>query len=207
MKPTPENEAKKAVMEVIDRVVAEIGGKPAYIEHRGASAFGAPGVDIHMLWHGRYFAIEVKRFDGKGKTRGRQSDTMERVVAAGGVAMVIDSHGMLTLFEHVLRGNEAPPALNPTPQVQGLTAAVTQQQQQQALANQKIAAVRQQSIQFQQYAIDRMMAANVASLVNPPVVAPQRPMTEQEFRDRLKITSNPEAEGSLFDRFFKGPWS
>jgi hypothetical protein len=114
---TPENYAKKRLRETIEKVAAELGGDPPYIENRGSTPFGLPGVDTHMLFHGRYFALEVKRFDGKGKIKGRQLELLARIRDAGGIAMVIDSEGQLALFEMVMRGEEKPPALDPLPQV------------------------------------------------------------------------------------------
>jgi hypothetical protein len=215
---TPENAAKQALKDTIARVAAELGGDPPYIENRGSTPFGLPGVDTHMLFHGRYFAIEVKRFDGKGKVKGRQLEILERVRDAGGVAMVVDSEGQLALFEAVMRGAEKPPTLNPVPQVNlsaqasqmlGNMSSTTTIQRMQAnaavLLGQYIHAQLDDAMQKQRDAIDAAMRMPLTHDMGQPArtAPPPAPLTIEAVRRQMAQCSSPEEQMDVLERWQK----
>jgi penicillin-binding protein-related factor A (putative recombinase) len=86
---TPEGKAKKKLMDVLKALKAD-GARIKWTSMAG-SQFGTDGVDTTLCFYGMYIAIEVKRFDGKGKITLRQELFLKDVEAAGGKSFVIDS--------------------------------------------------------------------------------------------------------------------
>lgn len=81
MASTPERKVK-------DKVVALLKQYGAYHFMPPSNGFGRAGIpDIIACFHGRFIAIECKA--GKGKTTALQDRELERIDAAGGVALVI----------------------------------------------------------------------------------------------------------------------
>lgn len=75
-----------------------------YLQGQAGSDFGAAGLDYTLCARGRFVAIEVKRFDGKGRLTPRQRMTIEEVERAGGIALVVDSEAMLVLALSIIEG-------------------------------------------------------------------------------------------------------
>lgn len=103
-KTTPETKAKKQIIAALtDAALTYMW--IVDIETHAGDAFSTPTLDItgtlrHRLsrgW-GIPFAIEVKRFDGKGKLTERQRITMRTKAAAGVAVFLIDSPEALTVF-------------------------------------------------------------------------------------------------------------
>ncbi len=86
---TPEGRVKA----LIDRVLKE--QHDTYYHKPVQNGMGAPTLDYVGCSAGRYFVVEAKA-PGKLPTA-RQNDTMAKVVAAGGVAFVVD--GEESLYE------------------------------------------------------------------------------------------------------------
>ncbi len=103
-KTTPETKAKKQILAALKDAAATYMWLVDIETHAG-DAFSTPTLDItgslrHRLsrgW-GIPFAIEVKRFDGKGKLTERQRITMRTKAAAGVAVFLIDSPEALTSF-------------------------------------------------------------------------------------------------------------
>lgn len=78
-------------LELIGAVAVRVNAGMTFIEGEGGkrrAVRGAPKgcADILCCWHGRYIAIEVKNY--RGKTTPAQDDFLNRVRAAGGIAIV-----------------------------------------------------------------------------------------------------------------------
>lgn len=92
----PEAKAKKEILKRMCAACTTLGYTMDLETHAG-DAFSTPTLDITgtlMLggtraW-GVPFAIEVKRFDGKGKLTGRQAMTIRRKHAAGVAVFLIE---------------------------------------------------------------------------------------------------------------------
>lgn len=56
----------------------------------GVQTGGVP--DIIICKKGRFVAVELKRPDGTGKVHPRQQAQIQRIIRAGGVAVVIDNY-------------------------------------------------------------------------------------------------------------------
>lgn len=103
MASTPETRNKKTIIEAIKSACAQIGAVLYYETHAGES-YSSPTVDITgtiglpEYQYGIPFAIEVKRFDGKGKITERQAHTLSEMRKAHIAAVVIDSPETLALF-------------------------------------------------------------------------------------------------------------
>jgi hypothetical protein len=101
---TPEGKAKAKILKHL-RDTCNTHNWVLDIESHAGDAYSTPTLDItgtmaHPLirgW-GVPFAIEVKRFDGKGKTTERQHVTMQRKAAAGVAVFLIDSDDALVDF-------------------------------------------------------------------------------------------------------------
>lgn len=89
MAATPETKAKREIQEVL-KGFAKRGLKMKLTWNAGA-AFGSATVDCTGVIGGIAVAIEVKRFDGKGKLTARQALDLNEFREAGAVAMLIDS--------------------------------------------------------------------------------------------------------------------
>jgi hypothetical protein len=104
MAKTPETKAKTHIMRVL-REVCECTGWVVDVETHAGDSFSTPTLDItgtlsHPLrrgW-GIPFAIEVKRFDNKGKLTERQRITMRNKTRAGCAVFLIDSNESLSAF-------------------------------------------------------------------------------------------------------------
>jgi hypothetical protein len=100
---TPEAKAKIKIIKAVKDACNRIGAELYYETHAGES-YSSPTLDItgtiglpEYQW-GIPFAIEVKRFDGKGKLRERQARTLREMRQAHIAAVVIDSDETLQLF-------------------------------------------------------------------------------------------------------------
>lgn len=78
---TPEGKVKKEVKEYL----TDLG---AFHRWPVANGYGGDQVDCYGCFKGRYFTIETKRADGKGVLSDRQRAHLDKVRAAGGVAIV-----------------------------------------------------------------------------------------------------------------------
>lgn len=102
MAKTPETKAKDRIRDALEATCAATGWILDLDSH-GGEMFSTPTVDLtgclaHPLrvgW-GIPIAIEVKRFDGKGKTTLRQLATLRRKHDAGYAVFLIDSEDALT---------------------------------------------------------------------------------------------------------------
>lgn len=105
MAATPESRAKTTILNAMKGACARTGAMLYYESHGGAE-FSTPTLDItgtikfpENVW-GVPFAIEVKRFDGKGKLTGRQEKTIRTMRFGGIAAVVIASDADLAIFIH-----------------------------------------------------------------------------------------------------------
>jgi len=78
---TPEGLVKKEILRELEKL-------DAYIFMPVQYGYGQRTLDILCCIKGRFVAIECKRADGSGKLTRIQSATIERIVAAGGHAIV-----------------------------------------------------------------------------------------------------------------------
>jgi|SRR5690348_3078373 len=101
----PEVKAKKTILSALTAHCNALNYKVDLETHAG-DAFSTPTLDITgsincaifpSQW-GIPFAIEVKRFDGKGKLTGRQAMTIRNKHAAGVAVFLIDSPEALDDF-------------------------------------------------------------------------------------------------------------
>lgn len=101
----PEVKAKKQILDALKATCAEQGYTLDLETHAG-DAFSTPTLDItgtikipslSAPW-GVPFAIEVKRFDGKGKLTERQAHTIRKKHAAGVAVFLIDKPEALNDF-------------------------------------------------------------------------------------------------------------
>lgn len=101
---TPEKKAKAAFLAALEKTAAEYGWTLDLESHAGES-YSTPTLDITgSLYHplrygwGVPIAIELKRFDGKGKLTGRQRMTMRKKAAAGVAVFLIASPADIESF-------------------------------------------------------------------------------------------------------------
>lgn len=93
MAKTPEAKVKAAVVEILK----EAG---VYYFFPVTGGFGKSGVaDIIGCWDGRFVAIECKA--GSKKPTALQKRELDRVVAAGGIAMVVNEENIGDLMHYV----------------------------------------------------------------------------------------------------------
>jgi len=98
---TPEGRIKQAVK----LRLKQLG---AYQHWPVQNGMGDPCLDCHGCLDGAYFAIETKR--PGGKPTARQRATIDRIRAAGGVALVVDTVEQARgLFDDCLKGDRAAP--------------------------------------------------------------------------------------------------
>lgn len=97
---TPENRAKARVLTKLN--TRKSNGEPIYWIGFAGSQFGSAGLDILICYMGQFVAVEVKRFDGKGKLTKRQSLTLGQIATAEGATFVIDSEESLTKLDDYL---------------------------------------------------------------------------------------------------------
>jgi len=97
---TPETKAKRRIQALLKKYEQE-GVKMKLVWNAGAS-FGVTTVDCTGVISGVPVAIEVKRFDGKGKLTARQLADLREYREAGAVAMVIDSDAALDRLDMFL---------------------------------------------------------------------------------------------------------
>jgi hypothetical protein len=102
---TPEVKAKAQILRQLRATVAKLGLN-LWLETHAGDAFSTPTLDItgvlkhpdHRNTYGVPFAIEVKRFDGRGKLTGRQEQTMQTMRSSGIAVFLIDSEDSLSDF-------------------------------------------------------------------------------------------------------------
>jgi hypothetical protein len=99
---TPEVKAKAKLKARLKKLEAAYGA--FYVQGQAGSDFGAAGLDYTLCVRGRFVAIEVKRFDGQGRLTPRQRMTIEEIERAGGIALIVDSEGMLELAIAMIEG-------------------------------------------------------------------------------------------------------
>lgn len=105
MASTPESKAKAVILKRLRETVEQFGLQ-MWMETHAGDAFSTPTLDITGVlrhpgdtWmYGVPFAVEVKRFDGKGKLTGRQQQTLRGMHSAGIAVFVIDSDDSLNAF-------------------------------------------------------------------------------------------------------------
>lgn len=104
-KRTPETAAKDVVKATIKQVLRDLGAPPTAIKAtwNAGARFGHPRLDLDGVAFGHPFAVELKRFDGKGKTTLRQRVDLAEYWAAGAFSMVIEDMIGVGLFEQFLR--------------------------------------------------------------------------------------------------------
>lgn len=96
MASTPESKAKKIIIEALKSTCHSIGAV-LYFESHAGDGFSTPTLDITGAIKypgcglGVPFAVEVKRFDGKGKLTGRQEKTIRDMRHAGIAVFVVAS--------------------------------------------------------------------------------------------------------------------
>lgn len=83
---------------MIARVCTARGFKYKLVYNAGA-AFGVPTVDVTGVIAGWPVAIELKRFDGKGKLTGRQRADLTEFDDAGAATWVVDSERSMMVVE------------------------------------------------------------------------------------------------------------
>jgi hypothetical protein len=93
---TPEAAAKHKIQHGL-KLLRKQGLRHKLIWNAGAS-YGEPRVDCDGPVEGIAVAIEVKRFDGKGRLSGRQKLTLKEYAEAGAEVFVIDSHESMQAF-------------------------------------------------------------------------------------------------------------
>jgi Holliday junction resolvase len=82
----PESKVKKMV-------VAQLKALGAYYFYPVSGGFGSSGVpDIVCCYQGRFFGIECK--SGNNKPTDLQKKNLEQIVAAGGVALVVNEENV-----------------------------------------------------------------------------------------------------------------
>lgn len=87
---TPEGEVKKAITELLKSY-----GEDCWVYMPVPSKYGSRTVDYHVLLCGTFFVIEAKR-PGEEPTP-KQSDEMQRIIKAGGLAWTISETSMTIL--------------------------------------------------------------------------------------------------------------
>lgn len=97
MAATPETKAKRKIQDTIKEFCKTHGLKTKLTWNAGA-AYGSATVDCTGVIAGVAVAIEVKRFDGRGKLTARQLADLREFKEAGAVAFVIDSDESLAHF-------------------------------------------------------------------------------------------------------------
>lgn len=97
---TPENKAKARVLTKLN--TRKQNGEPIYWICFAGSQFGTAGLDILICYRGQFIAVEVKRFDGKGKLTKRQILTLGQIATAEGATFVVDSEEALTRLDDFL---------------------------------------------------------------------------------------------------------
>jgi hypothetical protein len=104
MASTPEVKAKAKILKSLRSTTERLGYK-LWLETHAGDAFSTPTLDITgvvqhpgSLHYGVPFAVEVKRFDGKGKVTGRQEQTIDAMRSAGIAVFVVDSDATLSQF-------------------------------------------------------------------------------------------------------------
>lgn len=103
-----EAKAKQIIQKALKKACEDIGAELYYETHAGES-YSSPTLDITGVvglpeyQYGVPFAIEVKRFDQKGKLTERQAKTIRDMRQAHIAAVVIDSDATLALFTDWIR--------------------------------------------------------------------------------------------------------
>lgn len=97
MASTPETKAKREIQDTIKEFCKTHGLKAKLTWNAGA-AYGSATVDCTGVIAGVAVAIEVKRFDGRGKLTARQLADLREFKEAGAVALLIDSKEALAHF-------------------------------------------------------------------------------------------------------------
>lgn len=98
----PEVRAKERIKKLVAQILQARGLKAKIVWNAG-TGMGLPRLDCDGVVAGHPFAIEVKRFDGKGKLTGRQKMDLREYNDAGAFAMVVDDEESLAVFAHWLR--------------------------------------------------------------------------------------------------------
>lgn len=94
---TPENSAKAKVKKAIADYCTQ-ARVPNKIVWNAGTNYGEQTVDATGVIGGIPVAIEVKRFDGKGKVTGRQRLFLREWHAAGGASFLIEDEASLAEF-------------------------------------------------------------------------------------------------------------
>lgn len=102
---TPEASAKKKIQNGLAALRKE--GLRSKLVWNAGTTYGAARLDCDGVVEGRFVAIEVKRFDGKGALTQRQIVDMKEYEAAGGFAFVIDSESSMHKFFEWCRERKA----------------------------------------------------------------------------------------------------
>ena len=96
MATTPEGEVKAEIKLILKKF-----GNDVYWNMAVPSGFGTSTLDFLVCLRGKFIAIEAKATPADKPTR-LQSDTARRIVAAGGVALRVDSSNVKFLYSHLL---------------------------------------------------------------------------------------------------------
>lgn len=96
---TPESKAKDKVLKLLNTLKAR--KDPIFWQSQAGSQFGGVGLDLTVCYYGWFVAIEIKRFDKKGKLTLRQAVTMQEIKDAGGISRCIASETDLMELEFV----------------------------------------------------------------------------------------------------------
>lgn len=93
---TPESKVKRRL---VSRLKKEFGTEVWTVSNAG-SQYGAATLDMFLCVGGLFYAVEIKRDDGKGKVTARQRLTLDEITRAGGRAFLVDSaESMDDLFQ------------------------------------------------------------------------------------------------------------
>lgn len=90
---TPEVKAKRKIQSLLK--FFEAAGLKMKLTWNAGAAFGSATLDCTGVIAGVPVAIEVKRFDGKGKLTARQAMDLKEFREAGGISMLLDSDAAL----------------------------------------------------------------------------------------------------------------
>lgn len=97
MAATPETKAKNRIKKLAKAIMDE-RGLPSTLVWNAGAGYGVSTVDCTGVIAGHPVAIEVKRFDGKGKLTGRQKQTLREYRDAGAYILVIEDDASLRQF-------------------------------------------------------------------------------------------------------------
>lgn len=100
MPATPETKAKRRIQNLLADFRKQ--GLPMKLTWNAGAAFGSATVDCTGVIDGTPMAIEVKRFDGRGKVTARQVADLREFHAAGAVTMLIDGEQSFAHLEAFL---------------------------------------------------------------------------------------------------------